>query len=733
MSKTIKTEKKRKLVEPETPNKKVVVTQESDGQVELTSNPVQYDSEPEDVTPSSILSGGNSSFQIHDLEDDEIEDLTPNVQKRVPTVKPEVTKPSVNSSTSTVVAKIKPETKLEILPSKVLPIKGGSNKVTTPTEEDFDAPPPDNVSLYRLTTQQERLVRTDFENLPTIEAPPTILFPLKFYQKQGVKWMHDQEESKRGGILADEMGLGKTLMTLTTCMLNNKKRNLIVVEKSLIDNWRSEILKFVKDVNVSIYHARSRDKPSILNLCDFTITTYGTLGAEFNNYSSTGKETTLFQIQWNRVILDESHKIKNQKTTVAKACYALKTVYRWCLTGTPIHNELSDLFSYFRFLKYAPYNDEKYFRNYVVAPIQTDPTEGFKTLMEIMYFIMLRRTKNCYIKGEKLIELKEKIFTNVEFDFENEKEAEMYDIVFKKVQDRLFQLLHDDPRAIMKSYMWFLTNILRLKQICDHHFLAMESKKDDILVNCLRCGVVIQDGVVTPCDHYFCDMCIEGRLVVAQTCKICNAPISEERLKPVSSRPVHMQNFVHSSKTKHIMIQLEKILAEDTTSKILIYSQWTSFLDILEIPIKRAKIGFIRVDGKTSLDQRKERFDDFQTRDDGTLRVALLSLRSCGVGLNLVQANHVFMTDLWWNPAVENQAIDRVHRIGQTKQVYVWKFLVKNSIEQKILKIQESKSVLADGVTGVDISEKLDKLSPENLKFMFECESSPFDALRVPV
>lgn len=517
------------------------------------------------------------------------------------------------------------------------------------------------------------------------------------------------------------MGLGKSLEMLSTVMCDNKLKNLIVLPKALLSNWEDEIEKHISESLTTRYYGRNKEDYQSLLIYDFVLTTYTTLLNEYKQHLK-GVQSPLFKMHWHRVILDEAHLIKNQRAISAQAACALKANIKWALTGTPIHNELGDLYSLFKFVKFSPYDDQFVFKRNIFEAIEKDPKSGFDNLVAICSKILLRRTKDMKIKGQNIVDIPEKTAQDVECTFSNE-ERDLYDKIFKKAQIDFNMLLLQGESVVLKNYMEILANLLRLRQLCDHSVLITTKRDTHMHIEtCLTCSDRIEEGVLTPCGHYFCDKCIGVFLSIKPQCPQCKKDLKEDDLKEYSTKPQFLQNFMHSAKTKKCMDELKLVI--EKKEKVLIFSQWTSFLDLLEIPIKREKYEYIKVDGRTDQKDRDFLFDKFRKRDE--TNIALLSLRSCGLGLNLVEACHVFFMDLWWNPQVEAQALDRTHRIGQKKNVQVKRFIVKQTIEEKIIKLQEHKKVIADGALGVDVTQNLSKLSVENLKFLFTEESDHF-------
>jgi SNF2 family DNA or RNA helicase len=334
----------------------------------------------------------------------------------------------------------------------------------------------------------------------------------------------------------------------------------------------------------------------------------------------------------------------------------------------------------------------------------------------------LRRTKETKFNGTKILDLPSKDYHEILLEFSAEEEK-TYSAVFKKMEVEFNDMLKMGKHVVLKNYLYFLENILRLRQICDHQNLIVfkEDSEEDKLppLKCPECTHKIIEGVVTECQHVFCSECINVYLTMQDTCPTCNVSMKEPQLKHFSTKPKYLQNFYHSTKTKAVIDKLKEILKEKPNDKIIIFTQWTQFMDLLEIPMK-GEFPYIRIDGKMSGKDRDVELKKFKSQDE--IKIALLSLLACGVGLNLNEANHVLFCDPWWNPMIELQAIDRTHRIGQEKDVQIYKFLVKNSVEKKIQILQNRKKLIADVALGEIKPTSTDALTFDDLKFLFTRE-----------
>ncbi|VFQ81665.1 unnamed protein product [Cuscuta campestris] len=481
----------------------------------------------------------------------------------------------------------------------------------------------------------------------------------------------------------------------------------------------------------------------------------------------------LGRVVWFRVILDEAQYIKNHKTQVARACWGLRAKRRWCLSGTPIQNSIDDLYSYFRFLRFDPYSSYKIFCSSLKAPIQKHPPSGYKKLQAVLKTIMLRRTKGTQIDGEpiitlppKRIELKRVEFTEEERDFYCKLEAD----------SRAQFAKYAAAGTVKQNYVNILLMLLRLRQACDHPLLVggsnsslvwsssaevakkLPQEKQISLLNCLEvslaiCGICSdppEDAVVSICGHVFCNQCICEHLTGDAT--HCPAPNCKAHLnvssifsksiliRSLSNQPHVVTNNSNgpkpcetsdifsvgrsydSSKIKAALGMLQSLpklrIGEVGGEKALVFSQWTGMLDLLEACLKKSSIQYRRLDGTMSIVARDKAVKDFNTIPE--VSVLIMSLKAASLGLNLVSACHVLLLDLWWNPTTEDQAIDRAHRIGQTQPVTVLRLTVKDTVEDRILALQEKKREMVASAFGEDDNGgRQTRLTTEDLEYLF--------------
>ncbi|MDR3257663.1 MAG: DEAD/DEAH box helicase [Mycoplasmataceae bacterium] len=462
------------------------------------------------------------------------------------------------------------------------------------------------LSLLIEKMQNPKLLDSNNLNLPTFHGE------LRPYQQEGLNWLSLIIQNQLGCILADDMGLGKTIqiLALLSLRLNTKHKTLLIVPASLLANWEREIKKFVPELRFKILHGS--DKSFKIADYDLLITTYAT----------SLKIASLLSYHFDLIILDEAQCIKNAVTKNTKYIKQLKCRSRIALTGTPIENNLVELWSIFDFINPGLLGTLKEFNNFVKG-LKNNPN-GYERLRKIISPFILRRLK-----------IDKKIIT----DLPNKNEIKQYVgmtkkqvVLYQDIVSRLAETLeHTD---MFHRRMLVLTSIMKLKQICNH--------PDQFLGN-----------------HQYNELHSEKFLTLIQLCQI---------IKERHERVVVFTQF--KELTRPIAELLEKVFEQK---------------------------GLV-LHGSIPVSQRGKLVKEFN--DVHYTPFMVLSLKAGGVGLNLVGANNVIHFDRWWNPAVENQATDRTYRIGQRKDVMVYKFITTGTIEEKIDNIISQKMKLANDIIG---------------------------------
>jgi superfamily II DNA or RNA helicase len=467
----------------------------------------------------------------------------------------------------------------------------------------------------------------DVSTLTPASCHPSFQGSLRQYQKEGLAWLQFLARAGFGGILADDMGLGKTIQILALLQsVKHKAKSpvLLVVPRSLIFNWQSEIIKFTPDLSCLVYTGSSRRaKTASFPNVDIVITTYGTIRQDVES---------LVNYQFSYCILDEAQAIKNRDSSTAKALRLINADNRISMSGTPIENSLSDLISQFEFLNPGMTAEGKLADLLLGDDKLTKKT--IKNLKEAFKPFILRRTKKQVAK-----DLPEKSEQVIYCEMEST-QRDIYDKMLAWYRQELSKEV--TPEAGEKKGMDFLGALTRLRQLSCHPGLVNEEWRD------------------------------------AESVKVT------------------------------VLIDRLKILISEG-HRALVFSQFTSFLALIQEKVTQEKWDFCYLDGKTK--DRQGEVEKFQNNAD--IPLFLISLKAGGVGLNLTGADYVFLMDPWWNPAIENQAVDRAYRIGQTKQVMACRLVCRGTVEEKVLLMQKSKQQLADSLIEED-EGKMSKLSMDD-------------------
>ncbi len=482
-----------------------------------------------------------------------------------------------------------------------------------------------------------------FKRMPAPSIPTRLNAKLRPYQEKGYHWLYYLQKNELGGCLADDMGLGKTLQTLTILLKtklesesfytqqqsknpsqlnlfeddmlqkanNQSKTSLIIMPLSLIYNWEDEINKFAPLLQI-YKHTGSNRKESAeqFKYYDIVLTTYGVVRNDIE---------FLKDFIFHYLILDESQIIKNPYSKIYKAVKLLHAEHKLVLTGTPIENSLTDLWSQMNFLNPGFLGSIDFFKDSFVTPIEKmADAKKEKMLGKLIEPFILRRTKKIVAKD--LPALSEKIHY-CEMTDEQEK-------------------LYEEKKSAIRNYI--IKNISKYGR-----------KKSRFII-------------------------LKGLM----------------QLRLVSNHPklLNKNTEADSGKFNEVIRSIESLLAEN--HKVLVFSQFVKHLKLFEEYLNEKSIQYCKITGGMPEKQRKEMVTAFQK--EANKKLFLISLKAGGVGLNLTAADYVFLLDPWWNPAVEYQAINRAHRIGQVKKVFAYKFITKNSIEEKIYQLQQKKSALAE-------------------------------------
>ena len=456
---------------------------------------------------------------------------------------------------------------------------------------------------------------------------------LRPYQITGYRWLCSLAHYGMGGILADDMGLGKTLQTITYVLANPGTRTLIVCPTSLAYNWQDEFSKFAPQIATQIISGTPQERADLMQQSTDVpvwITTYPLIR----------KDVDLYKAQiFDACFIDEAQFIKNPTSLGAKAVKAVQAKHRFALTGTPIENTLSELWSIFDFVMPGFFGRYRQFEECYEKPIlrDHDSVQMQKLRRKIRPFVLRR------MKKEVLTELPDKIETRRMAEM-GAKQLKIYESYLARIQ---MELAGDEENTPGGNRMQVLAALTRLRQICCH--------------------------------------------------------------------PATFASNYHggSGKLDLLMEQLPDIL--EGGHSVIVFSQFTSMLSIIAHELKQRNIPFFYLAGSTSAQERKREVKEFNR---GEVKVFLISLKAGGTGLNLTGADTVIHFDPWWNPAVEDQATDRAYRIGQKKKVQVIKYVMKDSIEEKIYELQKRKKQLSDQLIQAGESF-VTQLTMEEIKELF--------------
>ncbi|THH32172.1 hypothetical protein EUX98_g2039 [Antrodiella citrinella] len=507
--------------------------------------------------------------------------------------------------------------------------------------------------------------------IPQKAVPPSslkaVLLP---FQLESLHWIKEQEKGIwSGGLLADEMGPTVAVM-----------------------QWRNEIEIHTTGLTAKVWHGAARETDAKeLQKFDVVITTYAVLESCFRKQQSGFKrkgkivkeKSLVHHIEWNRIILDEAHNIKERSTNTTKAAFELKAKYRWCLSGTPLQNRVGELYSMIRFLGGDPFSyyfckqcdckslhwkfsDKRscddcghspmkhtcFWNNEILTPIQKNGMSGpggvaFKKLRILLDRMMLRRTK---VQRADDLGLPPRTVV-IRRDYFSPEEKELYQSLFSDAKRQFTTFV--DSGTILNNYSNIFSLLTRMRQMACHPDLVLRSKTNAATflpenlgeaTLCRLCNDIAEDAIQARCRHIFDRECIRQYLDSSMEENVC-------RLEGTMSPQARDATIKHFMNNVHVT-------------------------------------------------------------------VFLVSLKAGGVALNLTEASRVYLMDSWWNPAVEYQAMDRIHRLGQHRPVQAIKLIVEDSIESRIIQLQEKKSAMVDATLSTDDSA-MGRLTTEDLGFLF--------------
>ena len=455
------------------------------------------------------------------------------------------------------------------------------------------------------------------------EVPKDLNATLRDYQVSGFEFFKTLSDYQFGGILADEMGLGKTIQTIAFLLSNKDKKSIVITPTALIYNWKNELEKFAPTLKVGLLHAAKSEREKILDNIDnydVILTTYTTYKNDIDKYKN---------INFDYCIIDEAQNIKNPDAIITKAIKNVNAKVKFALTGTPIENNLMELWSIFDFIMPGYLYNKSKFKSIFV--------NNDKNIIELKNLIkpfILRRTKK-----EVITELPDKIEQKIIIDLEKE---------HKRAYEGYVNLITRKIKENNQDNITVFSYLTKLRQLC----------------------------------------------------------LSPELM---------VKNYQGKNSKLDVLIN---IINDSSDEKILVFSQFTKVLEVIGKRLNEENISYSYLDGKTSAKDRVKLVEEFNTNNN---KVFLISLKAGGTGLNLTSANIVVHFDPWWNPAVEDQASDRAHRIGQKNVVNVIKLIAKGTAEERVINLQETKKELIEDVINgnLDNSSTLKNLSKDDIIDLF--------------
>ncbi|XP_024129836.1 helicase-like transcription factor isoform X2 [Oryzias melastigma] len=505
------------------------------------------------------------------------------------------------------------------------------------------------------------------------------------------------------------------------------RATLIVCPLSVLSNWLDQFEQHIDPdvkLNVYLYYGSDRNRnKKFLSSQDVVITTYNVLSTDFGNKSP------LHGVDWLRVVLDEGHFIRNPNAQMSKAVLELKAQRRWILSGTPIQNSVKDMWMLLAFLRLKPFDVREWWNRVIQRPALQGERAGLQNLQNLVKCITLRRTKSSEVNGQRLVSLPDKKVYVEQVEL-SQQEREEYELARNEGRSTIGRYVSEG--SVLRNYADVLVILMRLRQHCCHPDLLAKTASDlgaaatpaelrERLIEKLRlvlasgsdeeCSVCLDSirlPVITHCAHVYCRPCIAQVISSEQEkprCPLCRSEIKSSELvefppEDMEEESTNSGSWRTSSKVEALLGNLLRLREDDSSIKCLVVSQFTRFLTILEAPLREHGFCFVRLDGSMSQKKRTQVIKEFQSSDAHSPTIMLLSLKAGGVGLNLTAASHVFLMDPAWNPATEEQCIDRCHRLGQKKNVVVTKFIVKDSVEENMVKIQKKKQDLVEKAFG---------------------------------
>ncbi|KAF2666227.1 hypothetical protein BT63DRAFT_428006 [Microthyrium microscopicum] len=632
-----------------------------------------------------------------------------------------------------------------------------------------------------ITTMWDDLAKLPVIKPVQAPQPESITRELKSFQREGLDWMIKQEKSTfKGGLLGDEMGMGKTIQAVSLIMSDYpaKAPSLVLVPPVALMQWSDEIESYTDGkLKVLVVHGSNTKSKNLtvkaIKQYNVLVMSYNTLESAFRKQEkgwSRGEniikaDSAVHAVKWHRVILDEAHSIKSRNTGQAKACFALNATYKWCLSGTPVQNRIGEFFSLLRFLECRPFADyfceacdcaelhwaidteyrctkcrhsssehRSVFNEEILNPITGDSPADRDAALDKLHMltdrIMLRRLKKDYTASmelpPKLVQVRNEFFSSIERDFSSS-------IMSNTV--RQFDT-YVSRGVVLNNYANIFGLIMQMRQVANHPDLILRKHSEggqNVLI-CNICDEPAEEPIRSQCKHDFCRECAKSFISTCEQssgdieCPRCHIALSIDLTQPEIEQDldmvkkssiinrIKMSDWTSSTKIEMLVYELYKLRSSKRTLKSIVFSQFTSMLQLVEWRLRKAGFSTVMLDGSMTPMQRKKSIQYFM--ENANVEVFLVSLKAGGVALNLTEASRVFIIDPWWNPAAEWQSADRVHRIGQSRPCVITRLVVEDSVESRMVQLQEKKANLIASTINKD-KVAMDKLSPEDLQFLF--------------
>ncbi|KAF2638471.1 hypothetical protein P280DRAFT_551575 [Massarina eburnea CBS 473.64] len=559
-----------------------------------------------------------------------------------------------------------------------------------------------------------------------------------------------------GGIIADPMGLGKTL-TMIALAANDfaavtedrigwkqsddlipVEATLIIVPQPLLSTWEGQLTEHVAadQVRFRRHHGKSRLKSvKDLESINIVLTTYHTLSADWNIHNADSESQIMFSVHWKRIILDEAHLVRNVRTRMSRAIHKLESTCRWAVTGTPIQNNISDLAALLKFIRAYPYDDLKLFDNDISRMWKAgEDEEAVQRLKRLSRCLILRRAKNT-------IDLPPRRDVKCPVDF-SRAERSLYESIRQQAILKIDDALrHDLEISRSGAYVNFLQQIESMRLVCNlglHYHNrhdnassraptdwaataqhAFNSHREMNMIVCSQCSsslemteslvddTLFEDSpLFSRCLKYACAECSHKLRITGfnmacdhnPRCPVAPVSVSTSALEETFSQSNPKDKRADRSSFLGNLPSKVEILVSDLKAlpfgvKSIVFSTWRLTLDVVETGLNQAGIQCVRFDGKVPQTQRQPVLNRFKT--DPSVRVMLLTLQCGAVGLTLTEASRAYLMEPHWNPTIEDQALARIHRIGQKREVTTIRFYIRDSFEERVMEVQESKKNLA--------------------------------------